>query len=391
VYGPQESYNTESPVALDSFGETVDAPLGHVVLGRSGDKASDANVGFFVSNEEQWDWLRSFLTIGKLKELLGPDEYFGNRIDRFEMKNIRVVHFLLKDHLDRGYNSGSKLDTLAKNLCEYLRAKTVPMPRKFFGSSDLTTDNNGFIYGANMTEPDAGTETDINCRFPTHILSPSMPDTSTVLHANNEATKAAQSNTLSQSTIMSLPFSDKVIAITGAASGIALATAKLLAKRGAKLSLADIQVAALEKAKAEIEAETPGAEVLISVVDVSKYDQVDAWTKATIQKFGKLTGAANLAGVIPKSIGVTPLSEQSFDDWEFVMGVNSTGVMHCLRSQLGAIADGGSIVNASSIAGTTGRANNAAYSASKHAVLGLTRSAAKEVGVRGVRVNAICP
>ncbi|KIW02239.1 uncharacterized protein PV09_06392 [Verruconis gallopava] len=130
-YGPQESYETRDPVDLSSYGETEDAPLGHIVLGRSGDKASDANVGFFVSDSEQWDWLRTFLTVDKIKELLGPDEYSGGRIDRFEMKNLRVVHFLLKDHLDRGYNSGSKLDTLAKNLCEYLRAKVVPIPKKF--------------------------------------------------------------------------------------------------------------------------------------------------------------------------------------------------------------------------------------------------------------------
>lgn len=130
-YGLQESYNTKDPVPLETFGETVDAPLGYVALGRSGDKASDANVGFFVPNQEQWDWLRSFLTMEKIKELLGPEEYEGGRIDRFEMGNIRAVHFLLKNHLDRGYNSGSKLDTLAKNLCEYLRAKYVPIPRKF--------------------------------------------------------------------------------------------------------------------------------------------------------------------------------------------------------------------------------------------------------------------
>lgn len=130
-YGPQESYNTKGPVPLEHFGETVEAPLGYIALGRSGDKASDANVGFFVPDQEQWDWLRSFLTIEKVKELLGPEEYSGGRVDRFEMGNIRAVHFLLKNHLDRGYNSGSKLDTLAKNLCEYLRAKYVPIPRKF--------------------------------------------------------------------------------------------------------------------------------------------------------------------------------------------------------------------------------------------------------------------
>jgi hypothetical protein len=136
-YGPQESYETTQPVPLADFGETTETPLGYVVLGRSGDKASDANVGFFVSDAEQWEWLRSFLTVDKLKELLGPDEYSGNRIDRFEMKNLRAVHFLLKDHLDRGYNSGSKVDTLAKNLCEYLRAKVVPIPTKFLRNGKI--------------------------------------------------------------------------------------------------------------------------------------------------------------------------------------------------------------------------------------------------------------
>jgi hypothetical protein len=131
IYAPQESYETANPIPLEHFGVTEDVPLGYIVLGRSGDKASDANVGFFVSDDEQWNWLRSFLTINKIKELLGPEEYNGKRIDRFEMRQIRAVHFLLKDHLDRGYNSGSKLDTLAKNLCEYLRAKLVPMPRRF--------------------------------------------------------------------------------------------------------------------------------------------------------------------------------------------------------------------------------------------------------------------
>ncbi|CAH0000209.1 unnamed protein product [Clonostachys byssicola] len=134
VYGPQPSYDPSQNRDLSSFGPTERAPLGWVALARSGDKASDANVGFFVRHEaddEEWEWLRSILTIHKIKELLGPHEYSGGRIDRFEMKNIRAVHFLLKDHLDRGYNSGSKLDTLAKNLGEYLRAKFVPVPKKF--------------------------------------------------------------------------------------------------------------------------------------------------------------------------------------------------------------------------------------------------------------------
>lgn len=115
-YGPQESYDTRDAIPLDQLGETVDAPLGFVALGRSGDKASDANVGFFVTTNEQWHWLRSLLTVEKFKELLGPKEYSGGRIDRFEMGNLRAVHFLLKDHLDRGYNSGSGIDVSCR--CE---------------------------------------------------------------------------------------------------------------------------------------------------------------------------------------------------------------------------------------------------------------------------------
>jgi hypothetical protein len=75
--------------------------------------------------------LRSFLTIDKIKELLGPEEYKGKKVDRFEMKNIRAVHFLLHDHLDRGYDACSTYDTLGKNVCEYLRARSVDLPVRF--------------------------------------------------------------------------------------------------------------------------------------------------------------------------------------------------------------------------------------------------------------------
>lgn len=127
----QPSYETNNPVDLSSFGETVHVPLGYIVLGRSGDKASDCNVGLFVRHDDEWDWLRSFLTTKKIQELLGPAEYTGKPIDRFEMANIRAVHFLLHDHLDRGYNACSNYDTLGKNACEYIRAKTVDIPKKF--------------------------------------------------------------------------------------------------------------------------------------------------------------------------------------------------------------------------------------------------------------------
>lgn len=127
----QPTYETKNPVSLDSFGPTVRLPLGKIVLGRSGDKCSDCNAGFFVRNDDEWDWLRSFLTVAKIRELLGPEEDKGKPIDRFEMPNIRAVHFLLHDHLDRGYDACSTYDTLGKNCLEYLRSKVVDLPKKF--------------------------------------------------------------------------------------------------------------------------------------------------------------------------------------------------------------------------------------------------------------------
>jgi len=126
----QWSYETRDPVDLSSFGPTTRGPLGWVVLGRSGDKASDANVGFFVRRDDEWDWLRSLLTTLKIKQLLGP-EYNGKAIDRFEIPGIRAVHFLLHDHLDRGWSATSTYDGLGKNVCEYLRAKWVDIPNVF--------------------------------------------------------------------------------------------------------------------------------------------------------------------------------------------------------------------------------------------------------------------
>lgn len=127
----QPSYpETTKPADLSSFGPTTRGPLGWIVMGRSGDKSSNANLGLFVRNEDEWDWLRTVLSTAKLRELLGKDDV-GRKIDRCEMSNIRAVHFLLKDHLDRGFNSTSSFDSLGKNLCEYIRSRHVDIPNKF--------------------------------------------------------------------------------------------------------------------------------------------------------------------------------------------------------------------------------------------------------------------
>ncbi|CAI7565722.1 unnamed protein product [Penicillium bialowiezense] len=126
----QPSYETNAPFDLEVFGPTTRAPLGYVVHARSGDKGSDANVGFFVRHADEWEWLRSVLTIGKIRSLLGKDDV-GNKVFRFELPNIWAVHFLLKDHLDRGVASSSTYDVLGKNVAEYLRCKYVEIPTKF--------------------------------------------------------------------------------------------------------------------------------------------------------------------------------------------------------------------------------------------------------------------
>lgn len=183
---------------------------------------------------------------------------------------------------------------------------------------------------------------------------------------------------------------DKVIAITGASSGIALTTAHYLAERGAHLSLADINADPLKKIAEELRS-TYDVNVVTYKVDVCNVEEVKRWIEGTVESLGRLDGAANLAGVIGKTLGINSVEECDEDDWELNINVNLTGVMHCLRQQLKVISDNGSIVNAASIAGQIGRPYSAAYAVSKHGVVGLTRSAAKEVGKRGVRVNSIAP
>ncbi|KAL6247319.1 hypothetical protein RBB50_005665 [Rhinocladiella similis] len=183
----------------------------------------------------------------------------------------------------------------------------------------------------------------------------------------------------------------KVIAITGAGSGIGAATARLAAARGASLSLCDINEDALNKVVSELKGK--GVNVIGQRVDVSNSDSVDAWTAATVKHFGKLDGAANIAGVEASPGGkvFAKIVDITNDHWDFIMDINLKGLFYCLRAQLRVMDRGASILNVASMAGLMGRPNIAAYSTSKHGVVGLTRTAAKEVGERGIRVNALAP
>jgi NAD(P)-dependent dehydrogenase (short-subunit alcohol dehydrogenase family) len=183
---------------------------------------------------------------------------------------------------------------------------------------------------------------------------------------------------------------DKVIAITGAASGIGLALTKLVAARGAKLALADMQREALDDLVAQLK--SSGVEAVGTCVNVTRSQEVDDWITATKAHFGRLDGAANLAGVSGKTGVSANIWEQRNDEWDFILAVNLTGLMYCVRAQVGVMEKGASIVNAASVAGLIGRPGIGAYAASKHGVVGLTKTVAKEVGpAKGIRVNAVAP
>jgi NAD(P)-dependent dehydrogenase (short-subunit alcohol dehydrogenase family) len=186
--------------------------------------------------------------------------------------------------------------------------------------------------------------------------------------------------------------SNKVVAITGGASGIGLATAMLLVSQGAKVAISDVNSTNLSSAESSLkEACKDGGEILATHVDVRDRSQVDSWVETVVERFGKLDGAANLAGVIPKSINIERVEDLNDADWKFVLDVNITGVMQCMRAQIPNMKEKGSIVNAASIAALGGFPKNAAYTVAKHGVVGLTKTAAKEVGDRCIRVNCIAP
>ncbi|KAE8366747.1 hypothetical protein BDV27DRAFT_170538 [Aspergillus caelatus] len=178
-------------------------------------------------------------------------------------------------------------------------------------------------------------------------------------------------------------FENKVIAITGAASGMGLATAKLLASRGAIISLADINETAV---KAATESLSGSDKHMYTVVDVRSSQSVDSWIKSTVEKLGKLDGAVNMAGVITPA---KPITEETDETWDFNFAVNTRGVFFCLRAQLKVMTAGGSIVSAASAFGQMGSPAVAPYCASKAAVIGLTRTAAKEN--QHIRVNCVAP
>jgi NAD(P)-dependent dehydrogenase (short-subunit alcohol dehydrogenase family) len=185
-----------------------------------------------------------------------------------------------------------------------------------------------------------------------------------------------------------LDFSGKVALVTGAAAGMGLATARAFAEAGASVVLADFKEDAV-RAEAE-KLVAAGHRALAVRCDVSDDEEVAAMVGRAVAEFGRLDCAFNNAGVMAR---IAPTAESTREEWDRVIGVNLRGVWSCMKHELRQMEHQGSgaIVNNASVGALTGNPGIGSYIASKHGVVGLTRTAALEYVKRGIRVNAVNP
>jgi len=181
---------------------------------------------------------------------------------------------------------------------------------------------------------------------------------------------------------------NKVVLVTGASGGIGREAAKVFASNGAKVVAAARRESDLAETVSQIE--QAGGTATYVQTDVTNPEQVDRAVQHAVSTYGSLDGAFNNAGILEQEVDFHHLTDDTFDQ---VMNINVRGVYLCMKREIDVMHDQGhgSIVNDSSYNGKHGHARHAAYTASKHAVLGLTRSVAKNYAQANIRINAVCP